>query len=299
MRHFLAVDALGRAEFDAVLDRADTLRGLWRANRMPASLRGHRLGLWFLGQGFRNRVAFELGARALGAEVVQIPGELGVHEPIEDIGAYLSNWFTLLAVRCARRADLSRLAADSSVPVLNGRTEFNHPCEIVGDLQYLRRERGSLDGLSVVFVGETTNLCMSWFEAARILPISVVQAGPPGRLPSAAALAELNAGAAGRIEATADLDSVLDPGVDLLYTDCWPKGGDRAAVRAEFGPYALGADRVARINPRGCFLPCPPVTRGEEVDAAALALPLCRNYAAKECLLHAQNALMEFFAIGL
>ncbi len=199
MKGFLAVDDFSGEELYAVLDRADELKDLWDSNRMPRSLAGARVALWFYGQGFRNRVAFELGARAMGAEVSFIPGELGVSEPIEDIGAYLGNWFSALVIRCKRRADLEAVAAGFSGPVINARTERNHPCEIIGDLQYVRRGRKSLEGLEVVFVGERTNLCGSWFEAARVLPIRVTQVAPAEYLTSPAELEALNAGAAGRI----------------------------------------------------------------------------------------------------
>ena len=129
MGNFLKVDDLSGDELIAVLDRADALKEMWDTGRMPRSLAGKRGALWFYGQGFRNRVAFELGARALGADVSFIPGELGVHEPIEDIGAYLDNWFDFFAIRCKSHADLETVAARTRGPVINARTSFNHPCE--------------------------------------------------------------------------------------------------------------------------------------------------------------------------
>src|SRR5262249_16577488 len=136
--------------------------------------------LWFFGQGFRNRMAFEIGARAMGADVAFVPGELGVHEPLEDIGHYLENWFSMLVVRARRHAELLDVASRIDTPIINARTNYNHPCEILGDLQYIRGKRGSLEGLNVAFVGEASNLCMSWFEAATRLPLTVTQIAPPG-----------------------------------------------------------------------------------------------------------------------
>ncbi len=293
MRNFLKVDDLTGDELTAVLDRADELKELWDTNAMPQSLKGKRAALWFYGQGFRNRVAFELGARALGADVSFIPGELGVHEPIEDIGAYLDNWFDFFAIRCKNHGDLETVAAQTRGPVINARTSFNHPCEIVGDLQYIRRERKTLEGLSVVFVGELTNLCMSWFEAARALPISVTQVGPAEYLASPAELERLNDGAAGSVKVSPDLSGSVSRETDVLYTDCWPKGGDAGKTRDAFLPYQVTKDLVLRMNGAGFFLPCPPITRGEEIAADSLDTAQYRDYGAKEYLLHAQNAIME------
>ncbi len=87
-------------------------------------------------------MAFEIGARAMGADVAYVPGDLGVHEPIQDIGHYLKHWFSMLIVRTKCHENLLTLSRDASVPIINARTDYNHPCEIVGDLQYIRKTRG-------------------------------------------------------------------------------------------------------------------------------------------------------------
>lgn len=164
--NFIEITDLTVDQLIRVLDRADDLQEHWRKGTMPPSLAGQRVGLWFSGGGFRTRIAFEMGARAMGADVFFIPGELGVHEPLDDIGHYLRNWFSMLVIRAARHPDLTRLASDAAVQTVNAMTDHNHPCEIIGDLQFIRRRRGSLEGLKVVFAGGVTNLFRSWLEAA-------------------------------------------------------------------------------------------------------------------------------------
>jgi ornithine carbamoyltransferase len=296
VKHFLSLSDLTGQEITALLDRADRLQELWKSNLMPKSLAGHRVALWFWGQGFRNRMAFETGARALGADVAYVPGELGVQEPLEDVTRYLNNWFTMLVIRCREHADLEQVTRDASMPVINARTGYNHPCEILGDLQYIRLRRGSLEGLNVVFTGEVTNLCRSWFEAARVLPISVTQIGPTEYLLPADQLAALNRTAAGTIAVTTEISGNINRKTEVLYTDCWPHDEDRSAIEKAFLPYRITRGLVDSIHPGGFFLPCPPVTRGEEVTAEAMGHELCQDYAAKEYLLHAQNAVMEMLA---
>lgn len=289
--NFLTLDQLTQEDIYSILHRANVLRGLWHSNAMPKTLSNKKIALWFYGSGFRNRVAFEIGARAMGADVTYVPGELGVHEPIEDIAKYLNNWFSMIVIRCKRHEDLKKVANDSVAPVINARTEFNHPCEILGDLQYVYNQRATLDNLKIAFVGETTNLCMSWFEAARILPIEVIQVAPPEYLASNHILGDLNEGAVGKITTSTSLENAVTKETDIIYTDCWPKNDDTAQDR--FMPYQVNASVVRRMNPKGFFMPCPPITRGQEISVDSLASPQYCNIQAKEYLLHAQNALME------
>jgi ornithine carbamoyltransferase len=294
VRSFLAVSDFSADELHHVLDRADTLRAHWNANTMPKILSQKIVALWFFGSGFRNRMAFEIGARAMGADVSFVPGELGVQEPLEDIGHYLVNWFSILVIRARNHADLTTVASQVDIPIVNARTNYNHPCEIVGDLQYIRQQRGSLDGLNVAFVGEATNLCMSWFEAATRLPISVTQIAPRGYEVDPTILKQMKQGAQGLLSVSHDLHSQIGPDIDVVYTDCWPKANASNDIAAAFLPYQIDTAVLHNMNQNGFFLPCPPVTRGQEVSADAMNSPLCKNYAAKEFLLHAQNAVMEF-----
>lgn len=300
MRHFLSLLDYTAAELSSLLDRADELAKLRQRQAMPQVLSGKSIALWFYGQGFRNRVAFEIGAREMGGAVVHMPGELGVHEPIEDVAGYLQNWFSMLVIRAKRHEELLEVASRSAVPVINARTDRGHPCEIMGDLLYLRQIGRDLYKLKLVFVGEPANLCMSWLEAATVFPMHVVQVCPPGFEVPAQTLEALRARAVGQISVTHDLRGAL-AGADVIYTDCWPGKAtheEQAQVKAAFLPYQITLDHLNLLGPNGIFLPCPPVTRGEEVSHEAMEAPQCRNHAAKNNLLHVQSAIMEHLALA-
>lgn len=297
MKNFLKVNDFTQDELLNILSRAEKLKECWDNNNIPQSLKNHRIAIWCCGSGFRNRLAFDIGARAMGAEVFYIPGDLGVHEPIEDIGYYLKNWFTMLIIRTNIHENLVSVSNDSGLPTINARTNYNHPCEIIGDLQYIMRRRGSIDEINVVFIGEVTNLCMSWFEAAQVLPISVTQVAPEQYLLSKKEVAKFNNNAIGKIETNVYLNEIITKKVDLVYTDCWPKDDDFSKIEKLFLPYQVTTNLLKKINDKGFFLPCPPVTRGQEVSKEVLELEICQNYAAKEFLLHSQNAIMEFLVL--
>ena len=296
MRNFLRITDFTPSELIDILDRADELELLWKHGSMPQTMRGERIGMWFCGNGFRNRTAFEIGARSMGADVTYIPGEPGAAEPGCDAGHYLNNWFTMLILRSKTQEMLDSVVSTAKIPVINARTDYNHPCEILSDLQYIRRKFQTLIGVRVVFAGEVTNLCMSWFEAAIRFPIEVTQAAPEGYLLDEEKRLEMNRGALGTIITTTDIQAAVTSKTDVLYTDCWPKSGDPDAVRKLFLPYQITTATLDAMSPEGIFLPCPPVTRGEEVSEASLFSGKYQNPDAKECLLYTQNAVMEFLA---
>jgi ornithine carbamoyltransferase len=296
-RHFLQVCDLGQEALLELFERAQSLEAAFHAREVPCLLKGKRIALSFEDGGFRNRVAFELGIRLMGGEAVFVPGRPGQKEPAGDIARYLSNWFDAIVIRTPEYGVVKEIAAVAGVPVINARTRYNHPCEILGDLAFVRKVRGGLEGLKVVFVGEATNLCHSWFEAGASLPMELVQVCPQGYEVEAATCARLSRQAVGRLRISYALDQELK-GADVVYTDCWPgrtTPQEAAEVGKFFAPYRITA-ALLKLTPASCvFLPCPPVTRGEEVSEDAMVSPKCRVYEAKDYLLHAQNALLATF----
>ncbi len=278
MRHLLRVDDLDRVGLEAVLDRALGLARDWEARRMPRALVGRRIGLIAELPGWRNPTALKLGAAEMGAVCVDTGATLEGGEAVEDLAGYLGNWCDLMAVRTPRLSQLSAFAAAADFPVINLRTNDNHPCEVLGDLACVLSRRGCLDGLQVVVAGPKGNIARSWLEAARVLPISVTQWCPVGQefaaeeLPSNAAVTP-DAGAFGE--------------ADVIVTDCWPK-----SEAQEVAGYSVTGAMLDRCRPDVMFIPCPPVTRGEEVDAAAMEHASCVATVAKAFLMHVQNAAM-------
>jgi ornithine carbamoyltransferase len=270
------------------------LHDQWGFGQLPRPLNGKAIALIWDAEGFRNRVAFELGIPALGGIAVQIPGRLDERESIEDVTTYLNNWFDAIVARTKSHRHMQRLAAAARIPVVNARTDYNHPCEILGDLAYLRARKGRLEGIKVAFVGEATNLCHPWFEAAARLPIQVVQISPEGYQIEPDLLAELRQDAAGELSVTSDLRTGLRE-ADVVYTDCWParrNESERQHIQELFMPYQITKENLAWAAVDVLFLPCPPVHRGEEVSEDAMQSAACCVYEAKEYLLHAQNAIL-------
>jgi ornithine carbamoyltransferase len=278
-RDLLALDDLSGEELTGLLAAAVRLGRAWPSVPAPL-LVGRRVALVRDDGGWRNTAALDLGATRLGATVTHVPATLSGRETVADLAGYLDGWFELIAIRAPSLADLRDLADAAVAPVVNLRTRTNHPCETLGDIASVVAGRGlgALDGLRVVVIAPDANILGSWVEATASLPITVTQVYPegwhvPGPWPE-------------RFDATGDLDAVTD--ADVLVTDCWPPDGDPVAL----APYRVTPETLGRLAPGGRFIPCPPVTRGEEVSAEAMTHPACAVPGAKRWLLHAQDAVL-------
>lgn len=179
--------------------------------------------------------------------------------------------------------------------MVNARTRHNHPCEILGDLAYVLAEGRAIEDLNVVFVGEATNLGHSWAEAAAALPIKLTQVSPAVSYDiSVDWWRSLTLAPSGSLHIERGLEPLA--GADIIYTDTWPDpvdATDVGAVKDLFLPLQITCAALETAPPSALFLPCPPVTRGEEVSAEAMNSSRCKVPAAKDWLLYAQNALLE------
>lgn len=281
-RDFLALSERRDDEIMAVIERAQCLAERWRMRRMPQSLEGTRIGLIVDDGGWRNTTAFDLGTRSMGGICVHMPISFQGREPVADLAAYVDNWVDATVVRTPDLALLREFAHAAQSPVINARTRSNHPCETLGDLCFVRRVRGTIEGLRVVAVAPDDNILRSWVEAATVLPITVIQVYPKRWHVRDPLLSPP------RFSATSDLAALTE--ADLLITDCWPRG----AGPSELSAYQITAAVLQRLKPGSLFVPCPPVTRGQEVTDEAMQAPACRVVEAKAYLLHAQNAVLEW-----
>lgn len=280
---FLALDDHRADTLQPILTRAIGHAQAWRERQVPQALEGVRVALIVDDGGWRNTTAFELGVKAMGGLCVRAPISLAGKEAVGDVAQYLDNWFDIVVIRTPDLGQLRRLAEAATLPVINARTRSNHPCEILGDLAYVLQQRGDLSGLRVAVVAPDDNILGSWAEAAAVLPIEVVQIYPERWHARRFAMIE-------RFSATTEMGALAS--AEVVITDSWPKDVEPAEVL----DYQITAATLDHFAPGGLFIPCPPVTRGQEVAADAMVSPSCHVIAAKAFLLHAQNALLEAVA---
>jgi ornithine carbamoyltransferase len=306
MKHFLKETDFAPKELGEVFALARDFKGR-RGPGAPAPLTGQTWALLFSKSSTRTRVSFEVGIHELGGNSLFLNRndlQLGRGESIEDTARVLSRFVHGLVVRTYDHRDVERLAAAASVPVVNGLTDFLHPCQIFADA-FTAAERwappggdlvAALRGRRIAFLGDTRfNMANSWILGASLFGMRITLAGPKGYEPTPAIRALLKA--EGR---AADFHFTNDPveaaaGADLVYTDVWTSMGQEAEDRARheaLRPFAVTAGLFAAAKPDALFMHCLPAHPGEEVEQAVLDSPRCVIFDEAENRLHVQKAIL-------
>ena len=298
-RHFLSLFDLTPVELQQVLRRASELKAQYRRGERYAPFPQKVLGMIFEKASTRTRISFEAGIAQLGGSAIFLSPrdtQLGRGEPIEDTARVLSSMVDLVMIRTFEHAKVERFAAYSTVPVINGLTDYNHPCQLLADLQTFIEHCGDIRGKTVTWIGDGNNMCNSYLKAALQCDFQVRIAVPPGYEPDAGLLQQ----AAGRVVLLRD-PLAAARGADLIATDVWSSMGkeEQQQRRArDFTGYQVTAEVMAQARPDAIFLHCLPAHRGEEVSAEVIDGPQSRVWDEAENRLHAQKALMEFLLLG-
>jgi ornithine carbamoyltransferase len=291
-RDFLAIDDLSQDELLALLDLAGRMK---RGEYDERPLAGKSLAMIFTKSSTRTRVSFEVGAAQLGGTALFLSSrdiQLGRGEPIRDTARVLSRYVHGIMIRTFDHADVEELARFATVPIINGLTDYNHPCQILADLQTVHEEFGDLGDRTVAWIGDGNNMAHSWIEAAGVLGFELRIACPAGYEPSAQLLSSW-AGRAKILVTHSPLEAAK--GADVVTTDVWASMGQEAEqeLRAQaFADFRVDAGLMAQAHPRAIFLHCLPAHRGEEVTEQVLEGPQSRIFDEAENRLHAQKALM-------
>ena len=299
-RDFLSMDELSPEELKSLLDAAD------KAKRNPKSLRtkiaGRQVGLIFEKPSTRTRVSFEAAVTSMGGHAVVLRGDelqLGRGETIEDTGAVLSRYLDALVVRTFEQERLQRLAAASTVPVINALSDFSHPCQALADLQTIRAVKGGLESLALGYVGDGNNVAHSLMYGGAKMGMDVRVASPQGYEPEARVTERCRVIAAetgGRVSVT-NVVAEAASGADVLYTDVWASMGQesesehRASI---FERYQLNADALELANEECIVMHCLPAHRGQEITDEVIDGKHSVVWDQAENRLHSQKALLAW-----
>ncbi|MBN1778295.1 MAG: ornithine carbamoyltransferase [Clostridiales bacterium] len=295
MKHFLKLTDYSTEEIIAFLDLADRLKAEQKQGVAHPVLAGKTLGMIFQKSSTRTRVSFEVGMSQLGGHALFLSGrdlQLGRGEPIKDTARVLSRYVDGIMIRTFAQQDVEDLAKYGSVPVINGLTDYAHPCQVLADLMTIREHKGKLAGLKLCFVGAGNNMANSLIAGCVKVGMNISVACPKGYEPDAKLVAwgmESGLLIVGQdvLEAAGD--------ADILYTDVWASMGEEAEAeeRAKaFQNYQVNGAVMAAAKPDAMVLHCLPAHRGEEITDDVFEAHAADIFDEAENRLHAQKAIM-------
>jgi ornithine carbamoyltransferase len=282
MKDLLRTEHLSRADVDLLLDTAaDFASSPLRSN---TALSNKTVAIYMTKPSTRTRLASETAVAHLGGTPIFIRGDdlqLGRGETIADTAKVISGFCDALIIRTFKQSDVDELGAHSSIPVINGLTDDDHPTQLLADWVTIRENFGNdIKGRKFVYLGDGNNMTHAWLIMGAIMGAHVVAATPDGKwAPDAAVVARAKAIAAksgATIEVTTDAEAAAK-GASVLYTDVWMSMGDPEAERAEkmkaLAPYAVTENLMKLTEKDSIFMHCLPAHRGEEVEASVIDGP--------------------------
>jgi ornithine carbamoyltransferase len=299
MQHLLGMrDAQGH--LDGLLREAAELKAQHKAGKLPTPLPRRTLGMVFEKSSTRTRVSFEVGMHLLGGQAIFLGMQdlqMGRGESIEDTARVLSRYVDALVYRCHRHADLLALAQHSSVPVINGLSEQEHPCQILADWLTIRERKGGLRGLQFTYVGDGNNMCRSYLLGAAMAGMHVRACTPAAYHPGEDVVREAQAigAATGAKVEWLDQPAKALRGADVVATDTWVSMGDEAEKEErlrDFEGYTIDAPAMANAKPDAMFLHCLPAYYGYEVTQDVAHGPQSAIWDEAENRLWAQMAVV-------
>ena len=295
MKHLLKLADLTSKEIIDLLNMADQLKFEKKNGIDHPHLKGKTLGMIFTKASTRTRVSFEVGMYQLGGNALFLSGndmQIGRGEPAEDTARVLSKYLDGIMIRTYAQSEVEKLAAFGTIPVINGLTDYCHPCQVLADLMTIREFKGSFKGKKLCFVGDGNNMANSLIVGCIKVGMNIAIACPKGYEPDAELIKW--GYESGKLQITDDVREAAE-GADVLYTDVWASMGQEAeakARRAAFKGFCIDSELMKAANSDAMVLHCLPAHRGEEITAEVLEAHAKEIFEEAENRMHAQKAVM-------
>ena len=295
MKHLLKLMDWSAQEITEVLDLADQLKFEKKNGIEHHHLKGKTLGMIFSKSSTRTRVSFEVGMYDLGGQALFLSSrdlQIGRGEPVQDTARVLSRYLDGIMIRTFAQKEVEDLATYGSIPIINGLTDYCHPCQVLADLMTIREYKGTIAGNKLCYIGDGNNMTNSLIVGGIKMGMEVAVACPKGYEPDAQLMAWAKEN--GKFTCT---ENVLEAaaGADVLYTDVWASMGQEGEAEERkkvFKSYQINADVMKVANEKAMVLHCLPAHREEEITAEVFELHANEIFDEAENRLHAQKAVL-------
>ncbi len=295
-KDFVAIDDYSLEDLRAILSLAREQKPLARAHKLPHSHPNRTLACVFAKPSLRTRISFEVGFQQLGGNTLFITDKeigMGTRESVYDVAQVLSRFVDGIMIRWFDHQEVVDLAKHATVPVVNGLTDLNHPCQVMADIMTIEEHLGSIDGKTVVMVGDGNNLAHSWLNAAIRFPFNFILACPEEYTPDEAVVRRAEAAGASFMITHYPREAV--EGAHVIYSDAFYSMGQEAEAvkrRRDFAPFQITADLLSAADAGHIVLHCLPAHRGEEITDEVMDGPHSVVFDEAENRMHAQRAIL-------
>ena len=296
MNPLLKLLDLSTEEITGILDLADQLKYERKHNIPHRHLEGQTLGMFFQKSSTRTRVSFETGMYQLGGHALFLSSkdlQIGRGEPVQDTARVLSRYLDGIMIRTFEQKEVEDLAKFGSIPVINGLTDFCHPCQVLADLMTIREKFGSFTGLKMCYIGDGNNMANSLIVGGLKVGMNVAVATPDGYKPDGEVL-EFTKGYADKFALETD-PFMAASGADIVITDTWTSMGEEAEKEERkkvFKDYQVNKQLLAAANAGAMVQHCLPAYRGQEITEEVFEEHADEIFNEAENRLHAQKAVM-------
>jgi ornithine carbamoyltransferase len=299
MKHFLHISDYSNSELWEILKLAKDLKSKFHLRGDYKLFKNRSLAMIFAKPSARTRVSFETGFEWMGGHALFLgPNDIGIgkREAIKDISRLFSRYNDVIMARLFDHDHILELAEYSTIPVINGLTDYNHPCQIMTDIFTVWEHLEVIDNPKIVYMGDGNNIVHSWLQLAMKIPIDFVCCCPEGFKPDGATLQKAIDSGISKINISHN-PNIAILNADIVYTDVWASMGqkDEAAEREKlFNSFQVNEDLIEKSGKKTLFMHCLPAERGKEVTDGVMEADYSIVFDQAENRMHVQNAIMAY-----
>ena len=297
VKHFLHISDYSKEELWEILDLAKIVKSKFRKREDNKVFNNKSLAMIFAKPSARTRVSFETGFEWMGGHALFLgPNDIGIgkREAIKDISRVLSRYNDIIMARLFEHEHIIELAEHSSVPIVNGLTDYNHPCQIMADIFTVWENLNDIDGAKIVYMGDGNNIVHSWLHLSMRFPLDFVCCCPEDYEPDAELVNQAKESGVSKITVTNDTVSAVS-GADVIYTDVWASMGQKEEAEEReraFKNFQVNEKLMSLTGKDTLFMHCLPAERDREVTDGVMESDNSIVFDQAENRMHVQNAIM-------
>ena len=296
-KDFISIADYSRQEIEAIFDLTKDLKDKVRNRESHPLCQGKTMFMIFAKPSARTRISFETGMYQLGGYALYLsPNDIGIgkREAVKDIAQVISRYNDIIMARLFEHKHMLELAQHATVPVINGLTDYNHPCQIMADMYTIKEHKRRHTDLKITYIGDGNNVANSWINLAAKLPFHLVICSPSGYEPDKDTLAYAHKKNISEVEVISDPERAVKK-ADVIYTDVWASMGQEAETEKRhkiFMPYQVNSDLMKNADKDALVMHCLPAHRGDEITDDVIDGPQSIVFDEAENRMHVQKAII-------